>query len=605
MSIHRKAIIAVLLAAIALAAVVPGIAEAAPVTAQASAPHNAAFARWSDDFAADLVRIDPVEASISQYFSGAEQAALDRQLTPFTQAQRDKRLALARKGVARLDKWLAGPLDATQRISAATMKWSLANAIANAKYADHSFVFNQMSGPQVSLVRVMTQLHPIRSAADVDSYLARLDQLAQRMDEATARARSAAARSLIAPRFILERAQAQVDAVLKTPAAQNALVTSLAQRSAALPDLTPEARSAAIARATAIVDGKVIPAYARVASFMAGIHPRTSDKAGVSNLPGGAQAYRRALASFTGTSLSPDEVHAIGLREVAKIEEAMDTHLRALGFHQGTLNARLAMLERSLQPPLDPDPRPAILARYADLVRDAEKRSEKLFNIKPRAPIVVEREPALTEASASASYMLPAADGSRPGVFKVPLPGPEFEMVTMRTLAYHEGVPGHHFQLAIQQEMTDLPKFRSKRIFGGGSVHSEGWALYAEQLAVDDNWYEGDLPGLIGSLTDKLLRARRLVVDTGLHAKGWTRQQAIDYGVIAQEVDRYVAWPGQACAYMIGMLRIIEIRDKAQAALGPRFSLPAFHDVVLRTGSVPMDVLAGEVDRWVASQQSK
>jgi uncharacterized protein (DUF885 family) len=173
----------------------------------------------------------------------------------------------------------------------------------------------------------------------------------------------------------------------------------------------------------------------------------------------------------------------------------------------------------------------------------------------------------------------------------------------MRSLAYHEAVPGHHFQLAIQQEQAGLPKFRSKRIFGGGSAHSEGWALYTERLAIEQGWYEGDVPSLLGALGSQLFRARRLVVDTGLHAKGWTRQQAIDYGIAASEVERYVAEPGQACSYMIGMLRILELREKARAALGGKFTLPAFHDVVLQTGSVPLDVLAEVIDQWIAAQR--
>ena len=163
---------------------------------------------------------------------------------------------------------------------------------------------------------------------------------------------------------------------------------------------------------------------------------------------------------------------------------------------------------------------------------------------------------------------------------------------------------GHHFQIALQQEMTDLPKYRARRIFSGGSANSEGWALYVEQLAMEQGWYDGDTVGMLGGLSEQLFRARRLVVDTGLHTKGWTRQQAIDYGMPASEVDRYVANPGQACAYLLGMLRILELREKARAALGPRFTLPAFHDVVLRAGSVPMDVLAGIVDQWIAENKA-
>jgi uncharacterized protein (DUF885 family) len=237
--------VAALFVPLALAAsVVPDTALAAPVAkpAIAAAPKpNAAFDAWAERFANDWVRMNPQLASSTQYFSGAEQAALDRQLTPQTPAHRRKMVAMAKTGVARLDKWLAGPLDETQRISASVMRWSLSNVIANEPFEDFNFVFSQFGGPQVGLVNYLTQTHPMRNAADVDSWLARLEQVSLRMDEALARARSATERKLIPPRFILERAQFQVETFLKPAAAQNVLVASLEKRSAELKDLAPEA----------------------------------------------------------------------------------------------------------------------------------------------------------------------------------------------------------------------------------------------------------------------------------------------------------------------------------------------------------------------------
>jgi len=587
------------------ATVLPQQALAAPAASTAAVKPNAAFDKWADSFAQDWVRQNPQFATATQYFSGAEQDALDRQLTPQTPAQRKKMIALARQGIARLDKWMAGPLDETQRISAAVMRWSLSNTVANEPFEDHGFVFQQFSGAQVSLVNFMTQTHPMRRASDVDSYLARLEQVGTRMDEALARAKAATARKMIPPRFILERAQDQVATFLKPAAGANVLVTSLVQRTESLKDLSPEARSAAVVRATRIVEDKIRPAYARVQAFMAELHPKTNDTAGISRLPDGLAAYNRALANYTSTNLTAEQIHAIGLREVARIEGEMDKHLRALGFNDGSIEERMKALDATFQPKGEGDPRPAILGKYAEMVKDAERRSESLFNLKPRAPVEVRREPPLTEASAAAHYSLPAPDGSRPGVFWVPMRGPTFSMIRMRSLSYHEAVPGHHFQLAIQQELAGIPKFRSQRIFSGGSAHSEGWALYTERLAVESGWYEGDVPGLLGALGSELFRARRLVVDTGLHTKGWTRQQAVDYGINVEEVDRYVAWPGQATAYMIGMLRIVELREKAKAELGAKFSLPAFHDMVLSAGSVPLDVLGQLVDGWIAKEKAK
>jgi uncharacterized protein (DUF885 family) len=604
----KNATLATLFVPLVLGAVLPQAAAAPAVkafhsTQAAAVKQNKAFDTWADRFAEDWVRQNPQLATSTQYFSGPEQEALDRQLTPLTTAQRQKMIALAKSGVARLDKFVAGPLSEEQRTSAAVMRWSLANTVASEPFEDYSFVFNQFSGVQVGLVNFMTNTHPLRRAADVSSYLARLDQVSTRLDEALARAKAATARGLIPPRFILERAQHQVDLFLQPEAAKNVLVTSFGQRSEKLVDLTSEARAKAVQDATRIVETKIRPAYQRIQAFMAELHPKTNDTAGISRLPNGAAAYQQAIKTYTSTNLTAAQIHEIGLREVARIEGEMDRHLKALGYADGSVEERMAKLDATFQPKGEGDPRPELLQKYAGMVADAEKRSSAVFNLVPRAPVEVRREPPLTEASAAAHYTLPAPDGSRPGIFWVPMRGPKFDIIRMRSLSYHEAVPGHHFQLAIQQERNDLPKFRAQRIFGGGSAHSEGWALYAERLAVEQGWYEGDVPGLLGALGSELFRARRLVVDTGLHTKNWTREQAIDYGIGAQEVERYVAWPGQANAYMVGMLRILELRDKARRELGDRFSLPAFHDVVLKNGSVPLDVLGEVIERWIAGQK--
>jgi uncharacterized protein (DUF885 family) len=604
--------IASLFLPLALAAAMPQAfaAEKAVKPTKAAAPavkQNKAFDAWADRFAEDWVRANPQLATSTQYFSGAEQDALDRQLTPQTRAQRQKMVAMAKAGVARLDAFLAGPLSEEQRTSASVMRWSLANTVASAPFEDYSFAFNQFSGVQVGLVNFMTNTHPMRRASDLNSYMARLDQVGQRIDESLVRAKEAAAKGLIPPRFILERAQYQVDLFLKPEADKNVLVTTLGDRLAKLQDVPEAARAKALADAARIVEQKIRPAYQRVQAFMAGIHPRTGDVAGISRLPGGLAAYQQALKTYTSTTLTAGQIHEIGLREVARIEGEMDRHLRSLGYADGSIEERMKKLDASFQPKGEGkengDPRPEILKKYAAMVADAEQRSNAIFNLKPRAPVVVRREPPLTEPSAAAHYSLPAPDGSLPGIFWVPMRGPVFDMIRMRSLSYHEAVPGHHFQLAIQQEQTGLPKFRAQRIFGGGSAHSEGWGLYAERLAVEQGWYEGDVPGLLGALGSELFRARRLVVDTGLHTKGWTRQQGIDYGIGAQEVERYVAWPGQANAYMVGMLRILELRDQAKKELGDKFSLPAFHDVVLKNGSVPLDVLGEIIQRWIAQQK--
>ena len=587
---------------LAATVVPPPPAQGLPTAADKA---NPAFTVWSERFAEDIVRLDPELATQKQYFEGPEQAALDRQLTPRTAVHRAKLAAMREVGIRRLKQWEKEPLNATQRVTAAVMLASLESQADLDRIQDYYFEFNQMGGTHIDLVQFMTQVHPLRRAADVPAYLARLAQVSTRIDEAIACSRAATDKGLLPPRFILERAQAQVGAFLAPPSIQNVLVVSLVGRTAGLADLAPPEQAAAIAEADRIVAGQVLPAFNRLKDYLAKLHPRTSDVAGLSHLPGGIQAYATALASFTGSNMTADEIHALGLREVARIEGEMDRHLKTLGFVDGSITARMAALDASLQPSVGTDPRPQLLERYRAIKSDAEVRSGTLFNLRPRASLTVLREPELTEATASAHYTWPSQDGTRPGTFWVPLAGPQFKMASMRSLTYHEGIRGHHFQLALQQEMPSLPKFRRQRIFGGGSSHSEGWALYAEYLAIEQGWYDGDLPGLLGALDAQLFRARRLVVDTGLHSKGWSRQRAIDYGINAQEVERYVAIPGQACAYMTGMLRIVEMRERARTALGPKFSLQGFHDVVLTTGSVPLTVLAKVLDDEVAAQLAR
>jgi uncharacterized protein (DUF885 family) len=421
------------------------------------------------------------------------------------------------------------------------------------------------------------------------------------LDQGIEVAKLRAARGTIPPKFILQSTIEGIDRFLAATPADNVLVTSLASRAQSIAGLSQQDREAAIAVAERVVGEAVRPAFERVRALLADELPRATDDAGLWRLPNGSVAYAAALHVNTTTELSAAEIHALGLREVARIEGEMDRLLRDLGYTQGSVADRYEKLEQSVQPAAQPDPRPALLEEHERILRDAEARAVSLFDLRPKAKVQVLREPPFTEKNAAAHYSAPAPDGTRPGTVWIPLPGPDFHILEMRTLTYHEGVPGHHFQIALQQELPEIPVFRRKRVFGGLSAFAEGWALYAEHLAVESDWYQGDPNGRLGQLSDELFRARRLVVDTGLHAQQWTRQQAIDYGIPAAEVERYVVMPGQACAYKIGELEILAQRAKAQKALGSRFSLKEFHNLLLRTGTVPLAVLGQVVDVDIAT----
>lgn len=265
------------------------------------------------------------------------------------------------------------------------------------------------------------------------------------------------------------------------------------------------------------------------------------------------------------------------------------------------MKERIEKLQRDMSYP-DPTSeasRAQIMQDIEAILRDAEKRAVLLFDKTPRAPVVAQPFPRFREANAAANYNAPAPDGSRPGTFQYPRRVDKMTKFQLRSTVYHETVPGHHFQIALQVENRDLPAFRQLRAFGGISAHSEGWGLYAEHLAAESGWYGDDIEGLLGELDSELFRARRLVVDTRIHSMHWTRQQAMDFGIEASEVERYTVYPGQACSYMVGELKIIELREKARQALGAKFSIRAFHDVVLETGTVPLEILERQVDAYI------
>jgi len=559
------------------------------------------FDGWVDAFSAEWVRGDPMAATTAQYFDGAEQDALDRQLTPITKDFRAARVALARRGLGELEQFDRAKLTSSQRISAAMLEWQLEDIVHSERFEDYRLIFQQFGGLQVQLVNFLSQTHPVRNRRDIENYLARLELVGGQIHEGIAQARDRAARGFLPPDFILTSTIAQFDRFLAGKPSENVLVASLVERAAKLGSVPAEERAKYAAAAEKTVTESILPAFRQARALLEEQLPRASADAGLWRFAGGDEAYADALRHSTTTELTARQVHELGLREVARIEQQMEGLLRQLGYKEGSIKERMEKLDADSQPPAEPDPRPGLLADYDRILRDAERRAALIFDLRPKAPVEVRREPPFTEKTAAAHYTTPAKDGSRPGIFWAPLPGPTFRMAQMRTLVYHEAVPGHHFQIALQKEMTLLPHFRRDLVFGFISAYGEGWALYAEQLAAENGWYEGDLKGRLGQLNDELFRARRLVVDTGLHARHWTRQQAVNYGIAPSEVERYVVWPGQACAYKVGMLKILELRAKARQALGDRFSLKEFHNAVLRAGTVPLAVLEQVIDEYVAS----
>lgn len=554
------------------------------------------------DFTADWVRNDPDLARRTRYFNGPEQDRLDRQLTPRASVQRRARIQRATQGLAQLGTFDRASMTGVQRVSADLMQSQLKTIADEEPFLDYAFPLNQFTGVNLGLVTALTIVHPVLSERDAENYVAALGQVATRLREATAEARRIAARGILPPRFILRATLEQLQRFIGTAAAQNPFVTTLAQKMSAITTLSNEKREQLRAQAEQIVQADIYPAWREAIALLESQVPRATDDAGLWRLPNGGAAYAYFLRLYTTTSMTPDQIHELGLRQVEAIQGRMDRALRQLGRTEGSVKDRMSRLRRDMvyPNPASEGSRAQIMRDIESILRDAQARAALLFDQAPKAAVITQPYPQFQETNAQASYAVPAADGSRPGIFQYPRRTETMTKFGLRSIVYHEAIPGHHFQLALQLENRDLPAFRQQLMLGGLSAPIEGWALYAEHLATESGWYENDLEGLLGQLFWEEFRARRLVVDTGLHAKGWTRQQAIDYGIEPAEVERYVVNPGQATAYMIGQLKILELRERVRRILGDRFSLKEFHNMVLSTGPVPLEILERQTDLYLA-----
>jgi len=555
-----------------------------------------------NEFTDEWVRNSPSLATSQRYFTGAEQDRLERMIAPVTPEEAKKTIALARKGLAGLRAFDRAAMSDSRRLWADVMEWQLQTVVDEEPYLDYSYPLQQMNGWNVNVVERFTVGRPISKPRDAENYVAALGQVKARTEEAINESKRLAGKGIIPPRFILQATIKQMQNFADPAAASNPFVTTFADKMATIKDLPAAAQAKLRSEAEKIVASEIYPAWKKSIATLEGQLARSTNDAGLWRLKGGDEAYAYYLRRFTTTNMTAEQIHQLGLQQVASIEGQMDTLLKQLGRKDGTVKERTDKLRLDLQypNPTSEASREQIMKDFNAMIVDAAKRSELLFDIRPKSPVIAQPFPTFREVNAAANYNGPASDGSRPGIVQFPRRIENMTMFRLRSLAYHEAIPGHHFQIALQVEDTTLPKFMQLRAFGGISANSEGWGLYAERLAAEAGWYEGDIEGHLGQLDSALFRARRLVVDTGLHAKRWTRQQAIDYGIEASEVERYCVYPGQACSYMVGQLKYVELREKAQKALGPKFSMREYHNVVLKAGSVPLNILERQVDAYIA-----
>jgi uncharacterized protein (DUF885 family) len=467
-----------------------------------------------------------------------------------------------------------------------------------------------MFGVQSELPNFMMTLHPVVSKLEARNYVRRLAKFGLKFDQVLEGLSIREAKGLIPPRFVIRRVLDEMTAFIATQASGNPLYTVFRDKLAVIKKLREPDRGRLLAAAEAEIQRTVYPAYRSLIEYLAALEKKASTDDGVWKLPDGEAYYAHCLRSNTTTEMTPEQVHRTGLKEVERIEAEMKAILERLG-HKGVRNpprkmAEFGVDERFLYPSTD-EGRAAALAEYQRILDEVNAALGPYFSLRPKAGLKVERVPPFREkTSAGAYYQEPDMSGRRPGVFFANLRDmKEVRKFDMKTLSYHEGVPGHHFQIAIAQELKGVPFFRRLVPF---VAFDEGWALYAEKLAREIGMYRDDPYGELGYLDSELFRALRLVVDTGIHCMKWTREQAIEYmeshtaqahESVVSEVERYIVMPGQACAYKIGEIRILELREKARKALGGKFDLRRFHDAVLMNGSLPLGLLEQVVDGYI------
>ncbi|HTL66752.1 MAG TPA: DUF885 domain-containing protein [Lacunisphaera sp.] len=600
------ALVATLSLAASAAAAAPAGVDAA--TAAESARANAFFERVFDaavDRSPETEAYLGIKKNMDKWDDRSEQHALDELLITVRDLDELKR-------TINYDH-----LDDQTKVSYRMWVRQAERELEGWRWRYHGYPLNQMSGLHSEAPAFLINYHPVASVDDARAYIARLRGMGPLLDQLIANAKAGQAHGVLPPRFVFPLVKDSVKEVISgqpfdASAKKSALWEDFTGKVAALKDVDAAARDALLADAQAALTGVVQPAYGRLLDLLDAQEKVATDDDGVWKLPDGGEYYAYRLRGATTTDLTADEIFQLGLSEVARIHHDMEAIMAQVGF-KGDLQAFFKYIKEDpkFYYPTTPEGKAAYLKRANQIIDDMRARLDEFFLTKPKAGLVVKPvEPFREQGAAGAFYEQPSADDSRPGTYYVntiDMRGvPIFEM---ETLAHHEAIPGHHMQIAIAQELQGIPKFRK---FGGNNAYEEGWALYAEYFPKEFGFYTDPYQDF-GRLYDELLRAVRLVVDPGIHAKHWTREQVMKYfrdntpnpeRDIFTETNRYIVWPGQATSYKIGMLTILKLREEAKKQLGPKFDLREYHDLVLKDGAVPMDILAENVHAWIAKKQA-
>lgn len=529
-------------------------------------------------------------------------------------AYADEMFSNMKDELATLKRYDRSAMTREGQLSYDTLAFYLQSQVDGEPYRYHDFPVNQLQGVQSGIISFLTQVHDIKNEQDAENYIARLAKVSPKFDQVIETLKLRDAKGIVPPRFTVEKVITQMRGVSEISPRQSPLFVSFEEKLLSIPtsELSEGKRKKLLERAQYTITNSVFPAYRKLTAYFVALLPKANANHGAWSLPDGDRYYAWTVRAHTTTTMTPQQIHDLGLAEVARIGAEMDAILRGQGLKDGTIGARVLQLAKdpAQQFPNSPEGKKAILARYQELLDEINKGVGSAFDIRPKLGVEVKAVPEFSQATApGAYYMLGAFDGSRPGIFYVNLRAPEeIPRFGMRTLAYHEGIPGHHFQVTVAQEIKDVPFFRNVIPF---TAYSEGWALYAERLAFEMGFGREPLDSL-GRLSAEMMRATRLVVDSGIHYKKWTREQAITYMVdhigmgddeATAEVERYFVDPGQALAYKVGMIKMLALRDHAKKELGDKFDLKQFHNEILGHGALPLTILEGVINEWIAARK--
>ena len=581
-----------------------------PSTPQSTTADNPELSQFFENFLTEYLKRDPEWSSDLRLF-GKVADPMGDQLTDASLEGQKKTNAFLREKLQQLRSFDRSAQSEKQLLTTDILDWYIDDILRGEEFMLDDYPVNQVFGVQNTLISLMTDLHAINNSMDAVNYIKRLSKFGTKIGQVIDGLKAREEKAILPPKVIVDKVLGSMKGFTGLEPEKNPLYASFLGKVGTVSTIGPEKKDEMAKLVSKEIKDTVYPAYQKLMTYLESIASKApTNEVGIWRLPNGDAYYAYVLRHHTTTDLTPEEVHQLGLKEVARIQGEMRKFFTELGIEQ---KENFGEMQRAywaatqgkaeFQYPDTEEGKRQALADYLKIVEEAQKNIKDVFDMTPKTPIRVQAVPEFQEASSpGAFYQPPALDGSRPGIFYVNLANLP-NKPSMQTLAYHEGVPGHHFQLATQREMQGIPTFLK---IVGFTAHLEGWGLYAEKLARELGFYK-DPYSQIANLWSELFRAARLVLDTGIHYKRWTRDQATAYArdnvgtPLTGEIDRYIAWPGQACSYKVGELKILELRDKMKKALGDKFSLKAFHNLILENGSMPLSLLEKVVDRYIAA----